>query len=537
MNKTYLTKLLFLVSLYICATLMSSSATAHCKWKHPHHCLADVGDVVVDFGKVIYGGTKKRAKMVWDDPVGSAINPWKVIDDSIPTPMSYVEYLVKNPEEIVETLKDPISGVVGMPVAMAISDGRNAALKKGVFRIPEEIKARLSIYYDESLLNSVRYTVGNSIFDGVTQGIALSTTADAITLVNVIVFKNEGGSQDPALWAHEVFHVRQYRNMGLSKFAAILTLEGYKNKHSAIEKPAYQFHELFSQIDLRRHITSRLLIGLGGKCIESVSAQPRSLVILSTCDPTEQLQQWIIDQNSEIRLLNTSLCLDVQWGKTENKTPLHVWPCNGGLEAQSFQLTSIGEIRNALKENLCVEAAGGETEDGTPIQVFECNHSTSQLWGKPNVKQLSSHDNRCVRANAGSKGSLVRLAPCKQSDLLQMWAMDENKGEIRLIGSPNMCLDVQWSKTEDGTPLHIWPCNGGVGAQLFTLTEHMQIEALGKCADIGDDSIQINSCRDSRLTQFWNTNLAEPDFMPNPRTHHDRLEVKRVKRATSRVKD
>lgn len=537
MNKTHLAKLLFLALLYICATLTSSSATAHCKWNHPHHCLADVGNAFVDFGKVIYGGTKKRAKMVWDDPVGSAINPWKIIDDSIPTPMSYVEYLVKNPEEIVETLKDPVSGVVGMPVAMAISDGRNAALRKGVLRMPEEIKAQLSIYYDKSLLNSVRYTVGKNIFDGVTQGIALSTAADAITLVNVVVFKNEAGSQDPALWAHEVFHVRQYRNMGLSKFAAILTLDGYKNKDSAIEKPAYQFYDLFSQILSRRHITSRLLIGLGGKCIESVSAQQRSLVILSACNPIEQRQQWILDENSEIRLSNTNLCLDVQWSKTENRTPLHVWPCNGGLGAQSFQLTSKGEIRNALKDNLCVEAAGGKPEDGTPIQVFDCNNTTSQLWGKPSVNQLSSQDNRCMRANAGSKGSLVRLAPCEQTDLLQMWAMDENKGEIRLIESPNMCLDVRWSKTEDGTPLHIWPCNGGVGAQSFTLTEDMQIEALGKCTDIGSDSIQINSCRDNRLTQFWNNNLAEPDFIQSPKNRLDRLEVEKPKRQTSRVND
>jgi hypothetical protein len=118
-----------------------------------------------------------------------------------------------------------------------------------------------------------------------------------------------------------------------------------------------------------------------------------------------------------------------------------------------------------------------------------------------------------------------------------MWAMDENKGEIRLIESPNMCVDVRWSKTEDGTPLHIWPCNGGVGAQSFSLTEDMQITALGKCVDIGSDSIQINSCRDNRLTQFWNNNLAEPDFIPSPKNRLDRLKLERPKRSTSKMND
>ncbi len=162
--------------------------------------------------------------MVWHDPLGTAINPIKIIAPSIPTPMSYVEYLFKNPDEIVETLKDPVSGVLGMPVAMAIADGRNSALKKGVYPIPEEIKAELSMYFGKRLLNSVRYAVGSSIFNGATQGIALKSGASAITLMNIIVFKRaEGkGSKDPALWAHEMFHVRQYKNYGLSKFAAIL---------------------------------------------------------------------------------------------------------------------------------------------------------------------------------------------------------------------------------------------------------------------------------------------------------------------------
>jgi hypothetical protein len=157
-----------------------------CSRLHPYHCLTEAAEGIAKGARTIYGGAKKRAKMVYNDPLGSAINPIKIIDESIPSPMSYVDYLIKNPDEIVKTLKNPVAGVVGMPVAMAISDGRNAALENGVHPIPEEIKAKLSMYFDKRLLNSVRYAVGGSLFNGVTQGIALNTGAGAITLVNVV---------------------------------------------------------------------------------------------------------------------------------------------------------------------------------------------------------------------------------------------------------------------------------------------------------------------------------------------------------------
>jgi hypothetical protein len=425
--------------------------------------------------------------------------------------MSYVEYLIKNPDEIVETLKDPVGGVVGMPVAMAIADGRNAALKNGVHPIPEEIKAELSMYFDKRLLNSVRYTVGSSIFNGVTQGIALKSGAAAITLVNVVVFKRSGGSKgskDPVLWAHEMFHVRQYKKYGLSEFSAILSLDGFKNKNSAIEKPAYAFGDRFSRIRNNRHITSSLLVGLGGKCISAVANTQGSLVTLSSCKPNESLQQWELTDKNEIKAPNSNNCLDVQWGKSSNKTPLHIWPCNGG-NAQIFQLTPKGELRSTLRKKLCVEVAGGKTADGTSIQVYDCNNTASQLWKKPSINLISSNNNKCLQANNGTKGSLIGLSNCNKNDPLQMWSSANRQGEIRLINYPDLCLDVQWSRTSDGTPLHIWPCNGGIGAQSFHLTESMQIKTAlekTKCVDVANNgsSIQIFTCYDNKESQFWN---------------------------------
>lgn len=498
-------RLFFLVLLLMFFIISPKPSYAHCKPWHPHHCIPTSWQDFKDIPGKIYGGTKKRAEMVYEDPLGSALNPYKVAIPSFPDVGGYIKYVIKNPDEIVKTFKNPVAGVIGMPIALAIADGRNTALKLGVYRIPEEIKAQLSMYFDQSLLNSVRYTVNdNLINNGLPQAVALNTQAGAITLINVIIFKNTGGSTNVDLWAHEMFHVRQYKELGLAKFAATLAITGVRGENSAIEKPAYLYDTHFTEIRENRHITSGLLVGLGGKCMRALGTSQTSRVVLSACRPNDNLQKWELTANHEVRIPNSNNCLDVQWGQPANRTPLHIWPCSGA-KAQIFELTSKGELRSSLKKNLCVEVAGGNTTDGTAIQVFDCNNSPSQFWKKPSVNLISS-DNGCLQAVSESKGSLVRLSACNNQDPRQMWSSENNKGEMRLINYPDKCLDVRWGHTSNGTPLHIWPCNGAK-AQSFHLTKRMQIMALGKCVDVAGNgnSVQINSCFDNKSTQYWNS--------------------------------
>ena len=221
------------ILIFIIASILPSASFADCSWNRPLDCFESIG-------KKIFGGVKKRAKMIWEDPLGSAINPIKVIDESLPTSMSYIEYSLKNPDEVIELIKDPVVGVIGMPLAIIIADGRNSALKNGTNKIPPHVKEDLMPYFDEQILDSVRYSSGKSFFNGLAQGIALNTRANAITLINVIVFKDKNDAIDNSrLWAHEMFHVRQYRELGLSKFAATYTLS--PTVDGAIEKPAYDF--------------------------------------------------------------------------------------------------------------------------------------------------------------------------------------------------------------------------------------------------------------------------------------------------------
>jgi hypothetical protein len=59
-------------------------------------------------------------------------------------------------------------------------------------------------------------------------GVSLATgileangNVNAITVDNIIIFQNDQDASDPGLWAHELVHVTQYRNMGIDGFAAL----------------------------------------------------------------------------------------------------------------------------------------------------------------------------------------------------------------------------------------------------------------------------------------------------------------------------
>jgi len=245
-------KRVLLACVFVSFNLMSSSFVyAHCKWYHPHHC----GESVVsgaknlasgakNLGKKVVGGTKKSAKAVWKNRA----KPYQIIDRTIPSPIPFAKYVFRNPDEIIELVKNP-TNIVGAPLAGIIADSRNKVLKGGTRPLPMEVRPYFEGKFSEKLLDSVRYTTGNSIFNGIAPKISLSTQANAITLMNVIVFKKSTGNGSPEsikTWAHELFHVRQYEQMGLMKFSKILTIHGYKNKKSPIEDPAYKFQNDFS---------------------------------------------------------------------------------------------------------------------------------------------------------------------------------------------------------------------------------------------------------------------------------------------------
>jgi hypothetical protein len=86
--------------------------------------------------------------------------------------------------------------------------------------IPDEVKKELIPFYPEALLKDVRYTIGDTTQAGLAGFAIRNGKAAAVTLIDTIVFKDESYVSSLALWAHEMHHIQQYSDWGLSGFAA-----------------------------------------------------------------------------------------------------------------------------------------------------------------------------------------------------------------------------------------------------------------------------------------------------------------------------
>jgi hypothetical protein len=116
---------------------------------------------------------------------------------------------------------------------------RQAALRAGAEPIPLMIRAQLAPFYDDTLLDEVRFRVG--ITDEMDAATVMLQNPDvqAVTLVDVVVFRNaDAAAEDAALWAHELWHVQQYREWGTDGFA-----QRYTRNFQSVEGPAYEMGE------------------------------------------------------------------------------------------------------------------------------------------------------------------------------------------------------------------------------------------------------------------------------------------------------
>lgn len=114
-----------------------------------------------------------------------------------------------------------------------------AALRAGTEPIPLMIRAQLAPFYDDALLEEVRFRMG--ITDEMDAATVMLQNPDvqAVTLVDVVVFRNAAAAeQDAALWAHELWHVQQYREWGTDGFA-----QRYTRNFQSVEGPAYEMGE------------------------------------------------------------------------------------------------------------------------------------------------------------------------------------------------------------------------------------------------------------------------------------------------------
>lgn len=104
----------------------------------------------------------------------------------------------------------------------AIRYSRASARSTGTQPIPPDIRKDLEPYFDEDLLDDVGWAYSNQYLDlGSVISAWYKAEGGAVTLVDTIVFSSRYGASRRFLWAHELTHVMQYRELGIEDFARV----------------------------------------------------------------------------------------------------------------------------------------------------------------------------------------------------------------------------------------------------------------------------------------------------------------------------
>ena len=110
--------------------------------------------------------------------------------------------------------------------------------------IPAAIRSALAGYVPDATLDRVRWRVGGGGELSLQQNVFAFGDVPAITLDYVIVFSDEKAAlEDPKLWAHELKHVMQFADWGVTGFAT-----RYLRDYEAVEKEAADYRWEFMKL-------------------------------------------------------------------------------------------------------------------------------------------------------------------------------------------------------------------------------------------------------------------------------------------------
>lgn len=133
---------------------------------------------------------------------------------------------------------DPAVAAAAAPaLAEWIRRSRDAAIEADAAPIPDDVRAALAGHVPADVLEAVRWCRACGGASTLQHSAVVVARAPAVTVDDVIVFASTGVDiDDPALWAHELYHVMQYREWGVAGFA-----ERYLNDRGAVEHAANEF--------------------------------------------------------------------------------------------------------------------------------------------------------------------------------------------------------------------------------------------------------------------------------------------------------
>jgi hypothetical protein len=110
----------------------------------------------------------------------------------------------------------------------------------GAMPMPTEVWQVLQYWYPPDLLSRMRWRIGPGGDLNVANASFNYGHAQAITLIDVVIFRDEAAFLDLSTWVHEMKHVEQYAAYGVHSFAI-----QYMRSWNSIENPAYAVEAQF----------------------------------------------------------------------------------------------------------------------------------------------------------------------------------------------------------------------------------------------------------------------------------------------------
>jgi Domain of unknown function (DUF4157) len=139
--------------------------------------------------------------------------------------------------QTLDSLPQTLAALLGPPLADAIQNERDRTYPHAQ-PIPQAIRTQLAPFFPRSVLQSVRYSTDwDPTAVGTLPQLLLGNGAvRAVTLGDVILFRDVYLAEDPLLWAHELTHVEQYRRLGVETFATEYLQQAEILENEAITK-------------------------------------------------------------------------------------------------------------------------------------------------------------------------------------------------------------------------------------------------------------------------------------------------------------
>ena len=142
-----------------------------------------------------------------------------------------------------ERLKNEIRGQVGgSALAIWLRQSRDTAVSTSK-PVPDDVREALSGYISKSVIDKAKFKIGdNGFFNAANNIFFLNDDVSAVTLIDVIVSKDEASAEDISLWAHELAHVRQFMEWGERDFSM-----RYSRNWRDVEDEAYRVQRDYSE--------------------------------------------------------------------------------------------------------------------------------------------------------------------------------------------------------------------------------------------------------------------------------------------------